>query len=169
MIFLYTCSYYIYYINLTLLFALIRHLIKEHVFHCRMLNDVFDCDDDVCTLRKQGEIQVNIRLRKTSYRTLISAIILISICFSINLYFETDRFCYSITISMTECWYLFLQVYFGFNLLYNTSHVQPGLYSARVPAFNEPSHGHIVVIMRNKHGLIVTDSYSIRYWIFNWI
>ena len=69
-----TCSY-IYYIDLKLLFALIKHLKKEHVFHCRMLNDVFDCDDDVCTVRKPGEIQVNIRLHNTSYHTQWSAII----------------------------------------------------------------------------------------------
>ncbi|VDI06153.1 Hypothetical predicted protein [Mytilus galloprovincialis] len=56
-----------------------------------------------------------------------------------------------------------IRVYFGFHLLQNTSHAGPGVYSIKVPAFDEPSHGHIIVVMRNKHGLIVTDSYTIRF------
>lgn len=56
-----------------------------------------------------------------------------------------------------------IRVYFGFIMLYNTSHAAPGLYSIKVPAFDLPSHGHIIVILRNKHGFIVTDSYSVRF------
>ncbi|XP_063426798.1 uncharacterized protein LOC134710372 [Mytilus trossulus] len=56
-----------------------------------------------------------------------------------------------------------IRVYFGFHLLQNTSHAGPGVYSIKVPAFDEPSHGHIIVVMRNKHGMIVTDSYTIRF------
>ena len=34
-----------YYVEFTLLFVVIRHLKKEHVFHCQMLSDIFDSDD----------------------------------------------------------------------------------------------------------------------------
>jgi hypothetical protein len=37
--------YAIYYIDFTLLLAVIKHWKKELVFHCRMLNEFFYCDD----------------------------------------------------------------------------------------------------------------------------
>ena len=48
-------SYTFYYIDFTPLFAIIKRL-KWNVFHCRLLNDIFDCDVGTCIVTSSSEI-----------------------------------------------------------------------------------------------------------------
>lgn len=56
-----------------------------------------------------------------------------------------------------------VKVYFGKNLLSHVSHDHPGVKSVVVPAWEEPSQGHVIVYLTNKHMQIHQDVYNLRF------